>query len=66
GIPTLQLLGVQGPIWLLVGPLLLHMVAAAVAGLGKGRRRSRATMAWLAAVLLHALYNVAVALGGSL
>jgi ABC-type Na+ efflux pump permease subunit len=66
GIPTLQLLGVQGPVWLLVGPLILHMVAAAVAGLGKGRRRIWATVTWLAAVLLHALYNVAVALGGSL
>ncbi|HEX2066628.1 MAG TPA: hypothetical protein VHI93_07430 [Candidatus Thermoplasmatota archaeon] len=65
GIPTLRLLGVQGPLWLLVGPLLLHMAAAAVAGLGKGSRRW-GLAAWLAAVLLHALYNVVVALGGLL
>ncbi|MEA3144020.1 MAG: hypothetical protein QOG31_1344 [Thermoplasmata archaeon] len=64
GVPTLRLLGVQGPLWLLVGPLALHMAAAAVAGLGKGRRRWSA-LAWVAAVLLHALYNVAVVVGGS-
>ncbi|HUR60961.1 MAG TPA: hypothetical protein VM286_01175 [Candidatus Thermoplasmatota archaeon] len=64
GIPTLQLLGVQGPIWLLVGPLFLHVAAAAVAGLGKGRR-AWGPATWLAAVLLHAGYNVAVLAGGS-
>jgi ABC-type Na+ efflux pump permease subunit len=64
GVPTLRLLGVQGPLWLLVGPLLLHMAAAAVAGLGKGRR-VWGPVAWLAAVLLHAAYNVAVVAGGA-
>ncbi|MEA3202985.1 MAG: hypothetical protein QOI63_651 [Thermoplasmata archaeon] len=64
GIPTLRLLGVQGPVWLLVAPLVLHMAAAAVAGLGKGRK-TWGPVTWLAAVLLHALYNVAVVAGGA-
>lgn len=64
GIPTLQLFGVQGPLWLLLGPLALHMAAAAVAGLGKGRR-TWGPVTWLAAVALHALYNVAVIAGGA-
>jgi ABC-type Na+ efflux pump permease subunit len=63
GVPTLRLLGVQGSPLLLVAPLLLHMGAAAVAGLGKGRR-AWGPVAWLAAVALHALYNVAIVAGG--
>lgn len=63
GVSTLRLLGVQGPLWLLVGPLALHMGAAAVAGLGQGRRSG--ALAWLAAVALHTLYNVAVVAGGA-
>jgi hypothetical protein len=65
GVPTLRLLGVQGPLWFLVGPLALHMAAAAVAGLGKGRGHW-GQVAWLGAVVLHAAYNAAVIAGGAL
>lgn len=66
GLPTLRLLGASGGWALLLGPLLLHAAAAAVAGLGVARGRGKAVAWWAAAVGLHVAYNLAVLLIGGM
>ncbi len=58
GTEALAIWGVGAGLFLLVAPLLLHAGTAAVAGLGTGRRRLVAALAYLAAVALHVGYNL--------
>lgn len=65
GLPTLRILGATGSFTLLIGPLLLHVACAAIAGLGVARPKAQAWAWWGVAVLLHIAYNLAVlAFGG--
>jgi ABC-type Na+ efflux pump permease subunit len=57
GTQSLALWGVGGGI-LLLAPLLLHAGCSAVAALGVRRKGAWPTVAWLAAAVLHAAYNV--------
>lgn len=60
GTEALAIWGVGAGLFLLVAPLLLHAGTAAIAGLGTGRQRRMAVLAYLAAVALHVGYNLAV------
>lgn len=60
GSETLALWGVGAGFIVLAGPLLLHAVTAAVAGLGVGRSRQAGWGAYLGAVALHIAYNLTV------
>ena len=62
GQSSLALWGIGGG-FLLVAPLLLHSACSAVAATGARRSKGWATVAWLAAAVVHALYNVAL-IGG--
>lgn len=62
GTTSLALWGVGGGL-LLVAPLVLHSVCSAVAAAGTRRGGAWAVLAWLAAALLHAGYNLALLAG---
>lgn len=62
GDESLALWGVGAGAALLVAPLLLHAGTAMVAGSAARRSKGWRTLAYFAAVLLHAAYNVAVVL----
>ncbi|HUR25317.1 MAG TPA: hypothetical protein VM327_04800, partial [Candidatus Thermoplasmatota archaeon] len=62
GTTSLALWGVGGGI-LLIAPLLLHTACSAIAATGARRSKGWATLAWLAAAVLHAGYNVMLLVG---
>jgi ABC-type Na+ efflux pump permease subunit len=60
GDQSLALWGVGPGVALLVGPLLLHASTAALSGSAARRGKALRTAAYVAAVVVHAAYNVAV------
>lgn len=62
GTTSLALWGVGGGV-LLVAPLLLHTACSAIAATGARRSKAWATLAWLAAAVVHAAYNVLLLTG---
>jgi ABC-type Na+ efflux pump permease subunit len=62
GQTSLALWGVGGGV-LLIAPLVLHTVCSAIAATGARRSRGWATLAWLAAAVVHATYNVLLLVG---
>jgi ABC-type Na+ efflux pump permease subunit len=62
GTQSLALWGI-GTGALLIAPLILHAVCSAVAASGSRRKGSVAVLAWFAAAVLHAGYNIALLSG---